>query len=79
MGAILEVLRKRRAVFWSVHTLIQTAMRWAAFLAMGMLLEQMGKRAESVTADRVPSVYRGLPGVGAIRHALRIHGPYDAR
>jgi phosphoesterase RecJ-like protein len=47
-------------------------------LAMGMLLEQLGKRADLVTADGVPANYRGLPRVGGIRHALRIHGPYDA-
>src|SRR3954447_11651728 len=49
-----------------------------SMLAMGMLLEQMGKRADLVTADRVPSVYRALPGAESIRTALRIHGPYDA-
>jgi len=47
-------------------------------LAMGMLLEQMGKRADLVSADRIPAIYRGLPGAGAIRSALRVHGPYDA-
>lgn len=47
-------------------------------LAMGMLLEHMGKRADLVTADRIPHVYRKLPGAGAIRSALRVHGPYDA-
>jgi bifunctional oligoribonuclease and PAP phosphatase NrnA len=49
-----------------------------SMLAMGMLLEQMGKRADLVTADRVPVVYRGLPGAGSIRSAMRISGPYDA-
>jgi phosphoesterase RecJ-like protein len=49
-----------------------------SMLAMGMLLEQMGKRADLVTADRVPTIYRGLPGAESIRHALRVHGPYDA-
>ena len=47
-------------------------------LAMGMLLQQMGKRADLVTADRIPAVYRNLPGADAIRTALRVHGPYDA-
>jgi phosphoesterase RecJ-like protein len=47
-------------------------------LAFGMLLEQMGKRADLVTADRIPAVYRFLPGAGGIRSALRVHGPYDA-
>ena len=47
-------------------------------LAVGMLLEQMGKRADLVTADRIPSNCRTLPGVSAIRSTVRVHGPYDA-
>jgi phosphoesterase RecJ-like protein len=49
-----------------------------SMLAMGMLLRQMGKRADLVAADRIPAVYRGLPGAGEIRTAMRVHGPYDA-
>src|SRR5471030_1328117 len=49
-----------------------------SMLAMGMLLEQMGKRADLVTADRLPHVYREIPGADAIRCAMRVHGPYDA-
>jgi phosphoesterase RecJ-like protein len=49
-----------------------------SMLAMGMLLRQMGKRPDLVAADRIPAVYRGLPGVGQIRRAMRVHGPYDA-
>ena len=47
-------------------------------LAMGMLLEQMGKHADLVTADRIPKVHRGLPGAEEIRTAERVEGPYDA-
>jgi bifunctional oligoribonuclease and PAP phosphatase NrnA len=47
-------------------------------LAMGMLLEQLGKRADLVTADRVPAVYRTLPWANRMRTALRVYGPYDA-
>jgi phosphoesterase RecJ-like protein len=47
-------------------------------LAMGMLLEQMGKHADLVTTDRVPPVYRNLPGADGLRNAMRVHGPYDA-
>jgi phosphoesterase RecJ-like protein len=47
-------------------------------LAMGMFLQQLGKRPDLVTADRIPAAYRKLPGAGAIRTALRVHGPYDA-
>jgi phosphoesterase RecJ-like protein len=49
-----------------------------SMLAMGMLLEWMGKRVDLVTADRIPSIYRALPGVENIRNAMRVHGPYDA-
>lgn len=49
-----------------------------SMLAFGMLLTQMGKHADLVTADRVPAVYRRLPGAGAIRTALRVDGHYDA-
>lgn len=47
-------------------------------LAMGMLLEQLGKHADLVTADRIPAVYRKLPGAEAFRTLLRVHGHYDA-
>jgi len=49
-----------------------------SMLALGMVIEQMGKRADLVTADRIPLQYRQLPGADAIRTMLRIHGPYDA-
>jgi bifunctional oligoribonuclease and PAP phosphatase NrnA len=49
-----------------------------SMLAFGMLLEQMGKRADLVTADRIPAVYRALPGAGAIQTVLGVHGHYDA-
>lgn len=47
-------------------------------LAMGMLLEQLGKHADLVTADRVPAVYRSLPWADQLQTALRVRGPYDA-
>jgi phosphoesterase RecJ-like protein len=49
-----------------------------SMLAMGELLRQMGKRVDLVAADRVPAIYRDLPGAGEIRTAMRVHGPYDA-
>jgi bifunctional oligoribonuclease and PAP phosphatase NrnA len=49
-----------------------------SMLAMGMLLQQMGKRADLVTEDRIPAIYRNLPGAEDIRCILRVHGPYDA-
>jgi len=49
-----------------------------SMLAMGILLNQMGKRADLVSADRIPVVHRWLPGADSIEKALRVHGPYDA-
>jgi len=49
-----------------------------SMLAMGTLLEAMGKRVDLVSADRIPEVYRGLPGAEDIRIAMRVQGQYDA-
>ena len=75
--AILEILRQGERFLVCSHSR-PDGDAVGSMLAMGMLLEQMGKHADLVTADRVPAVYRGLPGAENIRHALRVHGPYDA-
>jgi bifunctional oligoribonuclease and PAP phosphatase NrnA len=49
-----------------------------SMLALGMVLEQMGKTADLVTANRVPVLYRRLPGVEKIRTVASVSGPYDA-
>jgi phosphoesterase RecJ-like protein len=49
-----------------------------SMLAVGMLLRQLGKRADLVAADRIPAVYRSLPGATEIRNVMRVHGKYDA-
>jgi phosphoesterase RecJ-like protein len=49
-----------------------------SMLALGMLLRQMGKHVDLVAADRVPAVYRGLPGADEIRTVMRVRGLYDA-
>lgn len=77
IAAILNVLRKGERFLVCSHSR-PDGDAVGSMLAMGMLLEQMGKRADLVTADRVPSIYRGLPGAESIHHALRVHGPYDA-
>jgi phosphoesterase RecJ-like protein len=77
VGAILKVLRdgERFLVCSHAHPDGDSV---GSILAMGMLLRQMGKRVDLVTADGVPSVYRTLPAADTIRTALRVHGPYDA-
>ena len=77
MQAILAALRQGERFLVCSHSR-PDGDAVGSMLAMGMLLRQMGKRADLVAADRVPAVYRGLPGAGEIRTAMRVHGPYDA-
>jgi len=77
MAAIVEVLRQGERFLVCSHSR-PDGDAVGSILATGMLLGQMGKRADLVTADRIPSIYRGLPGADGIRTALRVHGPYDA-
>jgi phosphoesterase RecJ-like protein len=75
--AILEVLRQGERFLVCSHSR-PDGDAVGSILAMGMLLEQMGKYADLVAADSVPIIYRGLPGAAGIRSAMRVHGPYDA-
>jgi len=77
VAAILRVLREGERFLVCSHAR-PDGDAVGSMLAMGMLLDQMGKHADLVTADRVPAVYRGLPGADRIFHAQRIHGHYDA-
>ena len=77
LNTILEVLRNGERFLVCSHSR-PDGDAVGSILAMGMLLEQMGKHADLVTSDGVPAIYRGLPGARSIRHALRVHGPYDA-
>lgn len=77
MEPILEVLRNGQRFLVSSHAR-PDGDAVGSVLAMGILLQQMGKRADLVTSDRVPTIYRNLPGADCMRHAMRAHGPYDA-
>ena len=76
-AAILAVLRKGKRFLVCSHAR-PDGDAVGSMLAFGMLLEQMGKQADLVTADHVPAQYRGLPGAGSICAAERPAGPYDA-
>ena len=77
VAAILDVIRQGEKFLVCSHSR-PDGDAVGSMLATGMLLDQMGKRADLVTADRIPSIYRALPGADAIRTAMRVHGPYDA-
>ena len=77
IAAILRVLRQGKRFLVCSHS-------WpdgdavGSMIAIGMLLEQMGKHVDLVTADRIPANCRSLPGVEAIRSQVRVKGIYDA-
>ncbi len=75
--AILEALRRGERFLVCSHTR-PDGDAVGSMLAMKILLEQLGKRADLVTAERIPKVHRGLPGAEEIRTAERVEGPYDA-
>ena len=77
VAAILDVLRRGERFLVCSHSR-PDGDAVGSMLATGMLLEQMGKRAELVTADRIPAIYRALPGADSIQTAMRVYGPYDA-
>jgi len=77
MEAILSALREGEKFLVCSHSR-PDGDAVGSMLAMGMVLRQMGKRADLVTADRVPAVYRNLPGADEIRTVMRVHGSYDA-
>ncbi len=77
VAAILDVIRQGEKFLVCSHSR-PDGDAVGSMLAAGMLLDQMGKRADLVTADRIPSIYRALPGADAIRTVMRVHGPYDA-
>ena len=77
LQAIVKVLREGERFLVCSHSR-PDGDAVGSILAMGMLLEQMGKRVDMVTADRVPIVHRTMPRADSIRTALRVNGPYDA-
>lgn len=60
MRAILDVLRRGEKFLVCSHSR-PDGDAVGSMLAMGMFLEQMGKRAHLVTADRIPIIYNSLP------------------
>ena len=77
VGQILQVLRQGERFLVCSHAR-PDGDAVGSMLATGMLRQQMGKQADLVTVDRVPDIYRDLPGADAIRSAVHVQGAYDA-
>lgn len=77
MRAVLDVLQRGRRFAVCSHAR-PDGDAVGAMLACGILLGQMGKQADLLSADPVPLIYRGLPCVHTIRQSGRLDGDYDA-
>jgi phosphoesterase RecJ-like protein len=75
--AILDLIRRGQRFLVCSHSR-PDGDAVGSMLAMGMLLRHMGKQADLITADRMPAVYRTLPGADDIVTTLRARGRYDA-
>ena len=77
MAAILDAIREGERFLVCSHSR-PDGDAVGSMLAMGMLLRQLGKRADLVTADRIPPIYRNLPGADEVRTVIGVRGRYDA-
>ncbi len=75
--AVVDAVRRGRRFVVSSHAR-PDGDAVGSMLACGMMLTQMGKHADLVSADPVPLIYRGMPCAGTIRQATRLEGEYDA-
>jgi bifunctional oligoribonuclease and PAP phosphatase NrnA len=77
LAAILDALHRGSRFLVCAHTR-PDGDSLGSMLALGTVIEQMGKAADLVTADRIPMQYWQLPGADSIRTMPRIRGSYDA-
>lgn len=77
VGRILEILRQGQRFLVSSHAR-PDGDAIGSMLAMGFLLEAIGKQADLVSADDVPKAYRSLPGADRIRTQSSGFVRYDA-
>ena len=77
LAAILDTLHRGSRFLVCSHTR-PDGDAVGSMLALGMVIEQMGKAANLVTADRVPIQYWQLPGADSIHTMPYIRGRYDA-
>lgn len=77
LDAVLRVLQRGKRFVVCAHAR-PDGDAVGAMLACGLILSQMGKQADLISADPVPLIYRGLPCATTIRQTSRLEGEYDA-
>ena len=75
--AVLRAIRERQSFLLTAHAR-PDGDAIGSMLACRSLLLSMGKRVEMLLADRVPTIYRTLPGAEHIRCATEVSSMYDA-
>jgi phosphoesterase RecJ-like protein len=77
LGAVLEVVRRGQRFAVASHAR-PDGDAVGSMLACGMMLRQLGKQVDMVSADPVPLIYRGLPCASMVRETTQLEGDYDA-
>jgi phosphoesterase RecJ-like protein len=77
MSAVLEVVRRGQRFALGSHAR-PDGDAVGSMLACGMMLRQLGKEADLVSADPVPLIYRSLPCASTIVQTTQLEGEYDA-
>jgi phosphoesterase RecJ-like protein len=74
MRAVAEAVRKGSCFVVASHAR-PDGDAIGSMLAMGMLLEQLGKHADMISCDRVPLLYQNLPWANRVRIAQHVESP----
>jgi phosphoesterase RecJ-like protein len=77
LSAVLDVVRRGQRFAVGSHAR-PDGDAVGSMLACGMMLRQLGKHADLISADPVPLIYRGLPCAPTIRQTRQLEGDYDA-
>jgi phosphoesterase RecJ-like protein len=77
LGAVLKVVRRGQRFALGSHAR-PDGDAVGSMLACGMMLRQLGKEVDMVSADPVPLIYRGLPCASTIFQTTQLEGDYDA-
>ena len=77
VDAILEVIQRGQRFAVCSHAR-PDGDAVGSMLACGMMLAELGKHNDLVSADPVPMIYRGLPCASTIQQIGCLHGDYDA-
>jgi phosphoesterase RecJ-like protein len=74
--ALLDCIREKRRFLLTAHAR-PDGDAIGSLLGLGMLLRQTGKHADMQLYDRVPLIYRTLPGAEQVRHAPAVSNAQD--